>query len=725
MKRFQTSLLAAAILAVLVLPSRATSITWTNTNGGSWSAAANWSPNTVPGPSDDVLIRTAGTYSVTLDASPTINSLTLGGAGGWQTLATSGNTLILNSASVVNTNGIVSLDSGSLGGSGGLTVSGQFSWTGGTLNSGAVLTIATNGVLNLSGSGDKHIAGGTLDNAGSVVWTGGNVLGSADGVVNVISNQAGALFDVQTDASLNSEGCCFGTLTIYNAGTFRKSAGTGTNAINWPFNNTGLVDIQSGGLSLNGGGTGSGTLNVASGGALGYYNSMTIPGPISGAAMVESGSTLTLNGLLSLPVVSVSGATLLLNGSVSLASVGVSGGLLAVYGAATVQNLGLSGGGFFGADASLGMLSWTGGELGGTNTLIGTSTWAGGTLNSGAVLTVASNGVLNLSGSGDKHIAGGTLDNAGSVVWTGGNVLGSADGVVNVISNQAGALFDVQTDASLNSEGCCFGTLTIYNAGTFRKSAGTGTNAINWPFNNTGLVDVQSGVVNFQSSYTQTAGGTKLNGGNIATSSTLSIQGGSLTGSGTIIGNVVNAGELDPGSSFGTITVNGNYTHVGRLNIELGGMTAGSQFDQLIVTGQANLAGGMSVLLKNGYLPNVGDSFQVVSWGTRNGGFRSIFGLDLGNGRVLAANYTNTTLLLETQSGPVTPGKLTLVPSENGGWQVRLTAGTTDQYGIEASTNLLDWTRLLTTNAPLGVIVCDDPDAANCPYRFYRAVLVP
>ncbi|MCX6930334.1 MAG: hypothetical protein NT154_45070 [Verrucomicrobia bacterium] len=618
MKRFQTSLLAAAILAAIALPSRAASITWTNTSGGSWSAAANWSPNIVPGPSDDVLIGTAGTYSVTLDASPTVNSLTLGGAGGWQTLATSGNTLTLNGASVVNTNGILSLNSGSLGGSSGLTVSGQFNWTGGTLLSGALLTIASNGVMNLSGSGDKHIAGGTLNNAGSVAWTGGNILGRNWFAINVISNQAGALFDVQTEASLSSYDCCGSSaLTIYNAGTFRKSAGTGTNAINWDFNNTGLVDVQSGGLSLNSGGTGSGTLTVASGAPFGYNNSITLLGPITGAAMVESGSTLALNGPLNLPAVTVSGATLLLNGSFSLGSVGVSGGLLAVNGAATVENLGLSGGTFSGADASLGLLSWTGGALGGTNTVSGTNTWTGGTLNSGAVLTVASNGVLNLSGSGDKYIAGGTLNNAGSVTWTGGNVLGAdcCGPLVNVISNQAGALFDVQTDASLsryNYGG--WGAFTIYNAGTFRKSAGTGTNAINWALNNTGLVDVQSGAVNFQSSYTQTAGGTKLNGGNIATSSTLSMQGGSLSGSGTINGNVYNAGEMNPGSSFGIITVNGNYTHAGRLNIDLGGLTAGSQFDQLVVTGQANLAGRMSVLLKNGYLPNVGDSFQVFRW---------------------------------------------------------------------------------------------------------------
>src|ERR1039458_3828367 len=146
MKRIQTPLLAAGMLAVTFFPSRAASVIWTNTVGGSWSVAANWSPNHVPGPSDDVLIGAAGTYTVTLDASPTVSSLTLGGANGWQTLAISGNTLTLNSASVVNTNGIISLHSGSLGGSGGLTVSGQFNWTGGTLNAGAVLTVASNGV---------------------------------------------------------------------------------------------------------------------------------------------------------------------------------------------------------------------------------------------------------------------------------------------------------------------------------------------------------------------------------------------------------------------------------------------------------------------------------------------------------------------------------------------------------------------------------------------------
>jgi hypothetical protein len=120
----------------------------------------------------------------------------------------------------------------------------------------------------------------------------------------------------------------------------------------------------------------------------------------------------------------------------------------------------------------------------------------------------------------------------------------------------------------------------------------------------------------------------------------------------------------------------------------------------------------------------VGDRFPVVSWGTRSGNF-TIFGLDLGNGGVLSANYTNNALVLETQSRPVTPGKLILVPSEYGCWQVRLTAEPTGQYGIDASTNLVNWTRLLTTNAPLGVIVCDDVDAANCRCRFYRAVSVP
>jgi hypothetical protein len=57
------------------------SYTWTNTAGGSWSIASNWSPNGVPGANDDVTINSmegvAQNAIITLGGSSvSVNSLT-------------------------------------------------------------------------------------------------------------------------------------------------------------------------------------------------------------------------------------------------------------------------------------------------------------------------------------------------------------------------------------------------------------------------------------------------------------------------------------------------------------------------------------------------------------------------------------------------------------------------------------------------------------------------
>jgi hypothetical protein len=117
----------------LIYSAEAGTITWTNVNGGNWSAATNWSPRQVPASADDAIITNAGSYSVTLDTSPTVNSLTLGGGGGQQTLSTAGYTLTLNSASVVTNNGVLALSGGELAGGGLLTVSGEVYWTSGVI----------------------------------------------------------------------------------------------------------------------------------------------------------------------------------------------------------------------------------------------------------------------------------------------------------------------------------------------------------------------------------------------------------------------------------------------------------------------------------------------------------------------------------------------------------------------------------------------------------------
>ena len=61
-------------LAAVLLPlgaSHAGAILWTNTAGGNWSAAVNWSPNGVPGTADDATF-VAGSYTVTNDITTNV-----------------------------------------------------------------------------------------------------------------------------------------------------------------------------------------------------------------------------------------------------------------------------------------------------------------------------------------------------------------------------------------------------------------------------------------------------------------------------------------------------------------------------------------------------------------------------------------------------------------------------------------------------------------------------
>ena len=78
----KTSFLLLSLLFALTLKSPGAAISWTNTSGGLWSAAANWSPNSAPAPGDSVFITAAGSYTVTQDVHVAVASLTLGGASG-------------------------------------------------------------------------------------------------------------------------------------------------------------------------------------------------------------------------------------------------------------------------------------------------------------------------------------------------------------------------------------------------------------------------------------------------------------------------------------------------------------------------------------------------------------------------------------------------------------------------------------------------------------------
>ena len=89
---------------------------------------------------------------------------------------------------------------------------------------------------------------------------------------------------------------------------------------------------------------------------------------------------------------------------------------------------------------------------------------------------------------------------------------------------------------------------------------------------------------------------------------------------------VVNSGTIAPGLSPGIIKIQGDYTQEfdGMLEIEVGGLTAGTQHDQLQVTGSASLGGRLEVPIINGFVPALNNQITFLTSSDVSGQFDSL-----------------------------------------------------------------------------------------------------
>ena len=129
----------------------------------------------------------------------------------------------------------------------------------------------------------------------------------------------------------------------------------------------------------------------------------------------------------------------------------------------------------------------------------------------------------------------------------------------------------------------------------------------------------------------------------IADSTVVIPEGGTLSGSGSILGEVVNEGIISPGNSpgeqnLGTLTL----TPEGTVVIEIAGTTPGTEYDVINVTNLASLDGTLSISLIDGFTPSLGQTFTFLNFGSVSGDFGEFTGLYLGEGLyfkpVLGAN---------------------------------------------------------------------------------------
>jgi len=103
----------------------------------------------------------------------------------------------------------------------------------------------------------------------------------------------------------------------------------------------------------------------------------------------------------------------------------------------------------------------------------------------------------------------------------------------------------------------------------------------------------------------------------------------------------------------GTFTITGDYlqTSTGTLGVVLGGAGPGGPFSRLVVTGTATLAGVLDVSFLDGFTPQEGDNFTVLTYSTHAGSFDTLTA-PLFDQLQLAAQYGTTSLTLVTISIP-------------------------------------------------------------------------
>ena len=81
-------------------------------------------------------------------------------------------------------------------------------------------------------------------------------------------------------------------------------------------------------------------------------------------------------------------------------------------------------------------------------------------------------------------------------------------------------------------------------------------------------------------------------------------------------------GTVSPGNGIGTLSIEGRFANAedSTVAIELGGLAAGTQYDQLLIDGPAALDGTLNVSLL-GFTPFAGDTFTILTADSVSGQF--------------------------------------------------------------------------------------------------------
>ena len=510
-------------------------------------------------------------------------------------LATSGPTTLTagGNLSVSGNAGGLTTTAGSTTDFGATTVSGSLTVTS---PSGAV---TQSGPLLVSGTSDFNAGTNAItlthaanDFAGPVTLTGGTVQVTDVNALTAQLTTSGAAI-LNAGGNLLIASASTAGLTTITTGTGTTQFGSSTNVTgNLAVTSAGAVS-QSGPLSV----TGNSTLNAGTNAITLANANNDFSGPLSltgGTTQINDKNALTLGTL------NTSALTVTSTGALNLGQGTVGGALIAKSNNNTVTQAGaLTVSGIADINAGtapitltnanndfIGAVSVTGGAV----QLTDKNTLPVGNLTAGSLTLAAANttlqGALNTSGAFNLPSGIFTINPGASLTTTAATIAAGAT---------------LATGGSFTATG----PVTV---GGILKGSATG------PILATGQpVNVISG------------GTLDLNGGSV-TASAVNNQ-GLLKGLGTINSNVFNDGTFSPGASPGLVNIVGNYVQgaTGLLNIEIGGTTPGTGFDQLAVTGNATLNGVLALVQFGGFVPASTNGFRfLTTGGTISGAFSTV-----------------------------------------------------------------------------------------------------
>lgn len=274
----------------------------------------------------------------------------------------------------------------------------------------------------------------------------------------------------------------------------------------------------------------------------------------------------------------------------------------------------------------------------------GNFNWINGALNGGGTLTNQS--ILNLTTTSSKSIQENTtMNNSGTI-----NIADTGDLRIqngSILNNVVSGVIDLQTDGG-NIVGSGGGSNILNNTGIIKRTITTGEAKIDVELNNSGTIEVETG---------------ELEIGN--TQPFTNAINGIIKGVGVfdlpIAANYTNDGVFAPGASPGTLSIQGDFksTTNSILDIELNGLTQGTEYDLLAITGNADFEGSIQITL--GFNPDVNDEFIIAT--TTNtintcnlppavissfGGLNYEFGVVCRNNNELVLTVANETLGIDS-----------------------------------------------------------------------------